>query len=343
MGIESARQHGRLKHRDLMRARDFANLERHQIRALGNHLGRGHGGIVITQCHGIVGRVGDHKVGSGHGRDAGPVGDLALLLADLALELRVAFGLLVLLLDLLMTHLEARLEEKGLQRHIDQGHQQHHDQQQGDARGQPGAHHGERHGRWLGRNRCNLGNIGTHVLPGHEAQHDGQEHHLDHRGQLLLGEQILEARQGIELAKARLNGLEAEDPATCSHAGQHRGRGGHQREDHGNSKTQHQHGLKALQHQRRSPGCHGIEHQLLGHGLAQMIHHGLGAHQHQQSARAQNGQVRQIARARTLAVFTRLLQLAFGGGQVFVLGFGHGARTDSMSQLSESGAPAMRG
>ncbi len=249
----------------------------------------------------------------------------------------------MLLLDLLMTHLEARLEEKVLQRHVDQGHQQHHDQQQGDARGQPGADHGKRHGRWLGRNRRNLGNIGAHVLPGYKAQHDGHEHHLDHRGQLLLGKQILETRQGVELAKARLNGLEAEDPATGSHAGQHRGRGGHQGKNHGNAQTQHQHGLKALQHQRRSLGRRSVEHQLPGHGLAQMIDHGLRAHQHQQCARTQNGQMRQIARARTLAVFTRLLQLAFGGGQVFVLGFGHGARTDWISQLSESGALAMRG
>src|SRR2546427_5219835 len=40
--------------------------------------------------------------------DAGAVGDLALLLADLALDLRVAVGFLVLLLDFLMAHLQAR-------------------------------------------------------------------------------------------------------------------------------------------------------------------------------------------------------------------------------------------
>src|SRR5256885_511595 len=95
--VQGARQHGGFEHRDLVGARDFADLQRHQVRALGDDLRGGHGLFVVAQGHGVVRGVGDHEVGARHGVDAGAVGDLALLLADLALDLRVAVGFLVLL------------------------------------------------------------------------------------------------------------------------------------------------------------------------------------------------------------------------------------------------------
>ena len=91
VGIERARQGRRFEHRDVMLRGDFADSQSEQVRALRNHAGRALLAILIFQRDRVMRGVGDDDVRLGDFGHHAPPGNLALLGAYPALDLRVAF------------------------------------------------------------------------------------------------------------------------------------------------------------------------------------------------------------------------------------------------------------
>jgi hypothetical protein len=140
-----------------------------------------------------VGRVHHHEVGLGHVGNAAALGHLTLLGAQLALDLRVALGVLVLALDFVVRHLQLVHEEVLLQRDVDHRRSEHRQQQQGQALDDPvdQVHHG-RCGR-LHQQRSDFLKTVRQVMPAGPS-HDGrQQHQLEDVDGLLFGEQVADA------------------------------------------------------------------------------------------------------------------------------------------------------
>ena len=246
----------------------------------------------------------------------------------------VAVRLLVLLLDFFVRHLQPRLEEICLQRHINHRRQKHHQQQQAGARYQPLRHIAKGQGRGLQNQPGYAVDAVAHEVPRHKRKNGGHQHHLGHIGHLLLGEQVGCARDWIEPAELRCDGLGAENPATRTNGAEQRGA----TSQHGKNKAGHQahqhHVLKAGEHAAGGHHGGGIKTQLLPHGALHVLHQLGGPHHQATRPCAQNGQVREIARAGALAVFARLLELSLGRGEAFFLAGFHGGMTAGVMPLS---------
>ncbi len=126
VAVQRARQGWRFEHGNLVLGAQLADLGGHHVGALGQHARRAALLLGVAQRHRIVRRVGDDHVRLGHVGHHAALGRLALHGADAALELRVAFGLAVLLAHLFLGHavLAGVLPQR--QRHIHRRHQQHH-------------------------------------------------------------------------------------------------------------------------------------------------------------------------------------------------------------------------
>ena len=92
--------------------------------------------------------------------------------------------------------------------------------------------------------------------------------------------------------------------------------------------------LKAGEHAAGGHHGGGIKTQLLPHGALHVLHQLGGPHHQATRPCAQNGQVREIARAGALAVFARLLELSLGRGEAFFLAGFHGGMTAGVMPLS---------
>ena len=201
-GIERARQGHVFHDRNVVQLGDFPDLERDVVDTLGDADRRRHA-AVVGQRHGIVGRVGDDHAGLGNRGHHALLGLLHPQLPDPALDVGVAFGLLVLVLDLLQRHLLPLvplpvLEEivgdrdRGQHRH----HSAHHLQRQigGDVQDDVGVEPQER--------------LQTKALRPQHGHHDGAERDqlenaLDEIRRRLLAEDALESGPGRHLAELR--------------------------------------------------------------------------------------------------------------------------------------------
>ena len=103
-GVQRAGERRILDDRDAVLAGDLADFQRDRIDALGDADRRVHAALVL-QGDGEVGRVGDDDGGLRHRRHHALAHAGLADLADLALDRRIAFGLLELLLDLAQRHL----------------------------------------------------------------------------------------------------------------------------------------------------------------------------------------------------------------------------------------------
>ncbi|MNV44801.1 hypothetical protein D3C71_1365710 [compost metagenome] len=220
----------------------------------------------------------------------------------------------MLLLDFLVRHLQARLEEVGLQRHVHQRGQEHDQQQQAHARSQPVSQLANGHGGGLQHQHGHGVDAVAHELPGHIAQDRGHQHHLGHVGHLLLGEKVGQARDRVEPVELGRDGLEAQDPAASANGADQGGGAGEDGKHCTGHQAHHHHVLQALEHGAWRHDGGGVKRQLLAHGQLHVVHQ-LGR-QHQQAGGpgTQNRQVGEIARACSLAVFARFLQLALRRG-----------------------------
>ena len=109
----------RLENDHFIFGRHFANTLGKKIGALGNQYRRAGVQRVVLQGHREMGRVSDHHVRLGHLAHHPPLGHFPLQLANPALYLWLAFGILEFITDFLLGHLQLLRVVPYLKRNID--------------------------------------------------------------------------------------------------------------------------------------------------------------------------------------------------------------------------------
>ena len=223
IAVQGTRQRRGFENRHAGFGGDFANAQGDLVGALGDDARCAHFAVAVGQRHGVVGRVGDDHIGLRHFGHHAAAGHLALLLADAALDVRVAFGLARLALDFLEGHLQARVVFPDRQRHVDGGDD---DGDQGQR-----AEHADDHlaGAGHGGRQRGGGQAGglCAVIPDEPAGHAGEEQRLDdglgdfaHAGE---GEHALEGGHRRQALGLGLHGAGGEHPAAHGQRAGNRG------------------------------------------------------------------------------------------------------------------------
>ena len=235
-GVQRARERRVLHHRDRMLGRDLADLQRQRVDALGEADRRVHAALVL-QGDGVVGRVGDDDRGLRHRGDHALAHPALAQLPDLALDHRVAFGLLELLLHLAQRHFLPLVPLPVLEQVVGGGDE-----------GEDRDHRAQHVERKRARERERAENVGLHqafepmaLRPQQREHHRADHHDLDQAlgeiGQRLLGEQPLQAGKRRNLAQLRLQRLGRPDQTMLDHVADDRG----QREQRDRDRDRRQH------------------------------------------------------------------------------------------------------
>ncbi|EAU64196.1 200 kDa antigen p200, putative [Stigmatella aurantiaca DW4/3-1] len=170
-----------------------------EVDALGQHPGRRVLVAVVLEGHRHVVGVGDDDVGVLDGLHLRPLHDLLVHLLAVRLVVRVAFALLVLLLDVVLRHHHFLHEGLALPPDVENGEEQEHERHAGADAVDHLPHHRQQ-ARGVHAHR-----LDQHVehVPHHAEDDVGRDadfHQvLDHLHHGLLGEDVLDALDGVEL------------------------------------------------------------------------------------------------------------------------------------------------
>ncbi len=206
-----------------MRLGNLANLHRQMVDALGEHHRRTTARLVVAERHGVVRRVGDDHVGIRHRDEHAALAHALLDATDLALDLGVAVGFLLLFTHLLPRHLELAHVVPLLERHIDTRNER------------------QRHGKTQEHERHELqclDDTGARLEQAErdiaieqqieQVRGDAEEQQrlaerLDEFHERLHAEDAREALERIELVELRCHGRGTERPATHDDRSDQRG------------------------------------------------------------------------------------------------------------------------
>ena len=179
-----------------------------------------------------MGRVGHHHVGGRHVGHHAALGHLALQLADLGLDLRVAVGLLRFLDHFLAGHLQLIGVMPHLVWPVDGGDQA----ERADDEQEAAAEHIDQMDgtelERLDRQADHRVLLLHHHHVGDHADHQRLGDGLEQLDQRVLGEHVADAGDGVELAELGHEGLAAEQPAA------HQQRRGQRNDHHGHAQRQ---------------------------------------------------------------------------------------------------------
>lgn len=306
----------------------FADLGGDQPGALGQHPRRAVLVFLVLQRHGVVGRVGHHRVGLGHFGHHAAARGLALLLADAGLGMRVAFAFLVFLAHVFLGHAQLLEVAPDLPWHV----QQHDHQQRGDDEGAAHRHQAQRLGQ---RGRWRHVHQAQHVVvvaPQDPHRHATHQHRLGQRLDELdhgLGrEHPLESGEQAQLGEIRRQRLARDDDPAQQHAGQHRDhrQQAEDRQDHHQRMAEAVDGL--FDHHARV-GHHAlVERQPVAQHPAQSLINRAAAGPDRPDTDGQHHERAQFPGTRNLPLLARLFQAPGRGGFGFleVAFFGHALR-----------------
>jgi hypothetical protein len=305
--VQRTRQRRRLELRHAGFARQFADARGHGVHALGHDHRRTMAVFHVLQGHGEVAGVGDDHVGLGNGGHHAPAGHLALHLAHLRLQARVALRFALFLAHFLHRHLQAVAKGDDLIGNVDDGH----GRQRRGQQGKGGQHQREHLGQ--GRGKRVRGQAGelldvTHDEGGaHACQQDGQHQVLAQAHEGTGRNQALEPGAGVQAVETGKHDIGNEQPAADEQRRSHRGDQHHGKYRCGGQQRIGDQLAQALAHACRLRGGSGIELQAAHEQPAAGVGDGLPRHGQHADRGPDHAQVCQVARARNLSFLACVL------------------------------------